>query len=129
MTVYPHLAKGIRWTARIVSGLLLGLFLAFGVGEAFSDPIAHSISSEEVVAALFLGLMLLGTITAYWRIPAGSLLLLAGYGGFAFCDGDMNLDNPFIVFPLIALLYGLAWILELKSTGRMRAAGPPPIER
>jgi hypothetical protein len=101
-----------RWTARILGGALLLLFLAFALGEGFGEKPP---SSTELTMFGCLGVMSLGVLVAYWREIIGCILLLFGYAGFAIWDRSLNLGNPFVLFPVVAILYALAW-----GSGRSR---------
>jgi hypothetical protein len=55
--------------------------------------------------------MLLGVLAAYWRTIPGCLVMIGGYIGFTLYDRDFNIDNPFIAFPIIAVIYLISWFL------------------
>lgn len=38
--------------------------------------------------------------------------MIGGYIGFTLYDKDFNIDNPFIAFPVFAVIYLLSWFLE-----------------
>jgi len=105
----------LRWTARILGVALLLFFLAFALGEGFGEK---PFSSTELTMFVFLGAMSLGVLAAYWREMIGCILVFCGYAGFAICDRSLNLDNPFVLFPVVAILYALA-----RALGRRSGAG------
>ena len=105
----------LRWTARILGGALLLFFLAFVLGEGFGQK---SLSSTELSMFVCLGAMSLGILVAYWREMIGCILIFCGYAGFAICDRSLNLDSPFVLFPVVAILYAFAW-----AAGRRSGAG------
>jgi hypothetical protein len=102
----------LRWLARILGGAILLLFLTFGLGEGFGSK---AISFKEILGFACLGIMILGVLLAYWRTLAGCFFMLAGYIGFTLYDHDYNADNPFIAFPILAIIYLLAWFLDKSA--------------
>jgi hypothetical protein len=99
----------LRWIARILGGMIVLLFLTFGLGEGLDKKPLYS---HEIGAFVCLGFMLVGVLVAYWKAIPGCLLMIGGYIGFTLYDGDFNIDNPFIAFPIITVLYLLSWILR-----------------
>jgi hypothetical protein len=93
----------------MLGGAVLLLFLVFAVGEGFGR---EPLSATETIMFVCLGTMSLGIIVAYWRELVGCLLVIGGYAGFTICDRDFNLDNPFVLFPVVVILYAFGWILS-----------------
>lgn len=102
----------LLWSARVLSVLTILMFLVFGIGEGISSPPAKGLTREELALMLALGVMIAGLVIAFWRELIGSAVVVAGYALFTVVDRDFNLDNPFIVFPVIAILYGISWMLR-----------------
>ena len=103
-------AGWIRWAARIVSGLTLGLFLVFATGEGVHGYFGDSL--VETVAGTGAIVMLVGVALAYWKTLWGCILIAIGYAGFGICEHSLLLDSPFAIFPAIVILYASAWMME-----------------
>jgi hypothetical protein len=101
--------KVIRWTARILSILLILLFLIFYLGEGPPDPKSLNSSETAMFAAVFI--MMGGLVAAFWREKAGVFLIFTGYVWFTVIEGRLDLISPFVLFPLIGLLYIAVWFI------------------
>lgn len=112
----------LRWSARIISALTILLFLVFGIGEGIGSWPAKGLTREEAALMLATGVMIAGVAIAFWRELTGAGIAVVGYALFTAVDGDFNLDNPFIAFPVIAILYGLSWMLRRPSGSPARSS-------
>lgn len=102
----------LRWTARLLSVVLVALFCVFFLGEGHPPFFALSVQTME---SSFLMLSLMGLLVA-WRYEVfGGMLGMAGCVGFYLTDfaasGYHRLPGGW-VFPLLFItpvLYLLAW--------------------
>jgi hypothetical protein len=108
MIMLQKISMILLWIARILGCMIVLLFLTFGLGEGLGKK---PLSSNEIAGFACLGFMLWGVLVAYWRTIPGCLLMIGGYIGFTLYDKDFNIDNPFIAFPVIAVIYLLSWFL------------------
>jgi hypothetical protein len=99
-----------RWTARIISALIMLLFLVFLIGEG--APKHLTTREMEMFGAL--GIMILGLILAFkWELP-GCGITIIGYAAFSLLNGNTMANTPFIAFPIAAILHLIARILNGK---------------
>ena len=100
-----------RWLARLAATAITGLFIAFLVGDGAPDP--RQLSDAELAGFGAVLFMVAGTLVAWRRDLPGALLILAGYGAFAFIDKGWP-PLPFLVYPVAAALLllsaGLRWL-------------------
>ena len=100
----------IRWFARVVSGLVVLMFLLFAFGEGL--PTLSTLSAVEKVMFICLAIALTGILVAWRWSLVGCLLIVAGYIGFVIADGHFTIANLFLLFPVIVMLYVLAWVFD-----------------
>jgi len=110
-----YLVIGIRWSARILSGVLAGVVL-FGVGRhAFGDgdlpnPFTQSPSVAFEVMGLFVSWI--GLIVAWKWEAIGAALIIIGMLVFHIIEGKLWLGQIYIVFEVAGILYLLSWQLR-----------------
>jgi hypothetical protein len=118
-TVNKHRSKPalvVRWIARILSILTIGIILLFFVGEAdFSQPV--SLSLKDVIGLLFFPLgVLIGMLVA-WRwegIGAGITVgsLVAFYLSHFLLWHGFPSGPYFALFASPGAIFGIAWLLS-----------------
>jgi len=110
----------VRWIARILSILSIGMLLLFFFGEAdFSQPF-HLSTQEWILVTFFpLGVMV-GMILGWWREGLGGLITTIGLLGFYLVDILFTGTPPggpfFLLFSLPGLLFGVIWLLERRRS-------------
>ena len=110
----------IRWTARVLSLVSIGVLLLFLVGESF-DPLR--ISPQEWVGLLFFPVVLcIGMIAAWrWELTGGAitvLSLIAFYLAEWLFSGNFPGGPYFVVFAVPGFLYLIAWACRNVFSGR-----------
>ena len=112
----------VRWTARILSILSIGILLLFLIGEGdFSEPIR--LTTEELIGLLFFPLGVVVGMVVAWRwegigaaIGIGSLL---AFYLFHFAMRQKFPSGPFfLIFALPGFLFGLSWLLSRNRGGQ-----------
>lgn len=99
----PTLSRGLRATAVVVSVGLLALFALTFVGEGPPDWAA--VTDAEIAGFVATAGMLTGLIVSWFSPLVGSVFVLGGWVAFSVIDGDLNLTNPFVLFPLVVVLH------------------------
>jgi hypothetical protein len=105
-----------RWTIRILSLLLIGLFLLIFVGETASEglPNAASLSSTEKGLFVALFIMIIGLVLCWKYYVLGPIVTLAGYILFCIIEGEL-MKGPFLMFPVVGLLFFIDGIIIQKG--------------
>lgn len=98
----------VRWVARILGILLLGLVVILAIGEAKPEHL------REMVLGNALFTILVGLVIAWKWEGLGSLLILGGFTVFAIVNGSRTLTfhplhNPFYAFLITGLLFLFCW--------------------
>ena len=110
MKKFEKISIYFRWIARIVSGLTLLMFFIFAIGEGL--PKFSTLSSNEMIMFICLAVSLAGILVSWRWSLIGCLLIFAGYVGFVIADKQITILNLFILFPIIVMLYVLAWSFD-----------------
>ena len=118
-TQTPLAAVVIRWIARILSIVSIGVLLLFFFGEAdFSQPV--QLTPREWIGLLFFpGAVVIGMIIGWWReglgggIAVGGLLVFYGWNLVAW--GSFPSGPFFVMFALPGILFGLSWLLQRQQ--------------
>ena len=106
----------IRWSARILSILSIGILLLFLVGEGdFSQPI--SLTPREWIGLLFFPLgVVIGMVVAWRWEGIGSAISIGSLLAFYLLHFAMMHRFPsgpfFLIFTLPGFLFGLSWLLS-----------------
>lgn len=100
----------------------MGLFGAFMFGEGVPD--LFQVDSLESFHFVTLIIMLIGAAIGVFREFLGSLVIAIGYFLFTSIEGDFGVGTPFAAFPVISVLYLIAWLFTAKK----KKAVPPPKE-
>ena len=110
------LAVFVRWAARILSILSIGVLLLFLIGGGdFSQPI--SLTTEEMVGLLFFPLgVVIGMVVAWRWEGVGAAISIGSLLAFYLFHFTMQQKFPggpsFLIFALPAFLFGLSWLLS-----------------
>jgi hypothetical protein len=108
--------REIRWTARILSALFIGVFLPFFIGETFfQGPQAHRppMTGNAILQLSIMGVCLLALSLAWrWELLGGTAALTA-YIVLAFVNSEV-LILPLFLVPLTALLFIACWWVGRK---------------
>jgi hypothetical protein len=105
----------VRWFARAVSVLSIGLLLLFFIGEGFSP---HGIATREWIGLLFFPFgVVVGIAVAWKREVLGSLLSIGSLAGFylvygLLLSGRLPRGYAFAAFTSPAFLFLLTWLIE-----------------
>jgi hypothetical protein len=95
------LELGLRWTARVLSALLIGIVLLIFIGEGGPNPFKLS-ATEAVQMTLFLATCA-GLVTA-WRWPlVGGLISLVGISLFFAVEMALTGQLPRGLFPFMPI--------------------------
>jgi hypothetical protein len=110
---------GIHWIARILSLLIISLFIFFLIAHLLSDLPNDSLQWEllnekEKIQFIFIGLGLFGLVIG-WMKPlwGGTLAMIC-----IFCISwinPMTLTSPFLIIGIVALLYIITGLLALRK--------------
>ena len=119
MKLFGIICGCFRWTARIVSGLTVLMFLAFFIGEGVSAP--SYLATSEIVMFIGLAAALIGLLVSWRWTLVGCLLALVGYTVFSIGDKKFHLASPFSIFLIVVALYAITWIFDRLSTRHIEA--------
>ena len=104
----------VRWLARLSSGFLFLLIIAFIFGDGLPD--AGKFSFTELLMYVCFLVLLTGLITGWFRELLGSIIIIFGFLGFwivnIIFNGVFWLGWLFLIFPLSACLFFLNWKLK-----------------
>ena len=130
-----HLAKRMRWAARIIGLTAAGFSLLMIIGSTVAEVLAEGwnpIDANIVVGSLMgiLGAIgLAGCIVSWWRERLASILLVLTAIGFGIHIGLFAGRNHFLVwlmmgFPYLiaSVLFFYSWRLSGKTLGKQKAA-------
>lgn len=102
----------IRWIARVLSVLLIMLFVTMSFGERVPSP--WILTPPEKYAFLALFVMLAGLVSALrWEL-IGGILILVGYALFALVNQEIIISWAFTLFPVAGILFLLSWALSRR---------------
>jgi hypothetical protein len=114
-----------RWTARVLSLLILGFWGFFIVAHIFgnAEPAPRPLGVVDYLGFLCMGMWLGGLVIAWKSELLGGLVALAGIGTFAFFNPRV-LSFPGTLVPIDAILFLVsAWLHRWGSSGWMEG-GP-----
>jgi hypothetical protein len=116
------LASVIRWIARVLSALTVIFMVRMGIGEGLPRP--SELTSTEQMMWVGLIVMMIGALAAWkWEV-AGAVVIFAGFGVKWYAYGEYP-AAWYSLFPLVGLLYLIAWMLEHKPVA---AAATAPVQ-
>lgn len=115
-----------RWLARLAATAMTALFITFLVREGAGDP--RELTDQEIGEFGALLVMVIGTLIAWRRDLIGALVILAGYGAFAWLEHGWP-PLPFAVYPAAAALLLLSallrWLRRRQAPGSASPADQP----
>ena len=121
-----HLAKRMRWAARVI-GLIITVFGAtMLIGEAISEFLAQGFVTTSIEGGLLvmIGLVALaGCVMSWWRdLPAGILLVITS-AGLSIHIGIFAGRNHFMVWSMLGVPYLVAGVLLINAWQLSRHKG------
>ena len=107
----------LRWTARLLSIISIGIILLFAIGEGF-NPIKFT--TQELVLGLFFPLgVCFGMITAWKWEGLGGVITISSLLLFYLVQKNTSTGFPsgpaFIVFAFPGFLFLLLWFWRIKG--------------
>ena len=114
----PHLAKRMRWTARIICLIVTVFGATMLIGEAISEFLAQGFITTSVEGGLLvmIGLVALaGCVMSWWRDLPASILLVATSAGLGVHIGIFAGRNHFMAWSILGLPYLVAGVLLINA--------------
>ncbi len=105
-----------KWSARILGGLAVLIFIVFLFGEGLSD-LMNSYSGHQTSMLLLIGFAILGYLFAWFREREGGLVLIISgiiIGLNLFYSGGMKGFAFILVYSLPAIITGALFLLAEK---------------
>ena len=107
--------NGVRWTARILGGLVAAFLLPFLIGGGESG----AITAADAVALTAIVIMVIALVVGWFREGVAATMLLAGYAVLAIAQGRLVPAPPFLLFPILGLMFAFcAWTSWKAGTGQ-----------
>ena len=97
----------LRWTARTIGIVLLGIIVAFAIGEGVPNPLRGSV--PEGLCHVGLLTMIAGQFLAWRWEGIGSFLILGGLAVFAIVNHGVPLNIVFGPWLVTGLMYLICW--------------------
>ena len=117
-----HLAKRMRWTARIIGLFAAGFTLAMLIGETVAEVLTgtwETTSQADIIQGSLIGVLgvigLAGCIVSWWRERLASILLVLTAIGFGIHIGLCAGRNHFLAWLMIGFPYLVASVLFFTS--------------
>ena len=114
----PHLAKRMRWAARVISLIITVFGATMLIGEAISEFVVQGFITTSVEGGLLvmIGLVALaGCVVIWWRDLPASILLVVTSAGLGVHISIFAGRNHFIVWSILGLPYLIASMLLFIS--------------
>ncbi|MBA7481246.1 hypothetical protein ES707_16716 [subsurface metagenome] len=114
----PHLAKRMRWAARIICLIVTVVGATMLIGEAISEFLAQGFITTSVEGGLLvmIGLVALaGCVMSWWRDLLASILLVATSVGLGVHIGICAGRNHFLAWSILGLPYLVAGVLLINA--------------
>lgn len=103
-----HTTKILRWTARILSLLMILLTLIFAIGEALTEP--HPNAEPTPVFNYLWGFLMLGGLALAWKWElTGALISLIGFIGVGIVNPGALMKPGMYFFAIPAILFLYCW--------------------
>ena len=103
----------LKWSARILSILLVVLFLLFLIGEGVPGSTGLTLIETAMFSALFV--VFLGFVLAWIRELAGGILSLAGFIVFLILEGDLEVGVLLSAMALPSILFIISGMLKRRE--------------
>jgi hypothetical protein len=105
-----------RWIARIISAIVVALFLLIFIGEiseSYRSASSNTITSFDTLQLTLMCLGVFGLIAAWiWELYGGILAFLAFLG--LFIIHPSIIVSPLIIYPLNALVFMILWWFRFR---------------
>ena len=114
----PHLAKRMRWVARVICLIVTVFGATMLIGEAISEFLAQGFITTSVEGGLLvmIGLVALaGCVMSWWRDIPASIPLVATSAGLGVHIGIYAGRNHFLVWSMLGLPYLVAGVLLINA--------------
>ena len=114
----PHLAKRMRWAARIICLIVTVFGATMLIGEAVTEFISQGFVTTSIEGGLLImiGLVALaGCVIIWWRDLPASILLVVTSAGLGVHIGIFAGRNHFMVWSILGLPYLIASMLLFIS--------------
>ena len=114
----PHLAKRMRWAARIICLIVTVFGATMLIGEAVTEFISQGFVTTSIEGGLLvmIGLVALaGCVIIWWRDLPASILLVVTSAGLGVHIGIFAGRNQIIVWSILGLPYLVASMLLFIS--------------
>ncbi len=113
------LINAIRWVARILSLISIGIVLLFFIGEGSISEFAKLTIGEWILILFFpIGLMI-GLFVSWWKELIGGIIAVGSIILFNIIDnilsGKLKLEFEFLVFAIPGILFILYWYLKNRN--------------
>jgi serine/threonine protein kinase/predicted esterase len=107
VAILPAWIRWTRWTARILSTLILLMAVSFILAEGLPPFITQpgGVQLTSVGSAL----VLLGLIVGWWREGPAALLIAGGWTLIRVSENQFRITTPLEILPLVALLFAVVW--------------------
>ena len=113
----PGAATACRWSARIISTLLIGVIAAMAIGEGMPNPFTHALSPMERLGFAGLALIVLGFLAGWrWELAGG----IASIVGVCMVFGPTMVNGRITLFIAALLVPG-----ALYMASHLLRCGPP----
>ena len=113
-----HLAKRMRWAARIICLIVTVFGATMLIGEAINEFLAQGFITTSVEGSLLvmIGLVALaGCVMSWWRDLPASILLVATSAGLGVHIGIFAGRNHFLAWSILGLPYLVAGVLLINA--------------
>jgi len=116
----PMMQILVKWLARVLSLLSIGVMLLFAFGEGLN---LLRLSGEEAILFVLFPLgVSLGMLVAWWRELAGGILSVACFALFYvvhfILSGGLPRGPFFFLFTLPGLIFLISWMLSRRLENR-----------
>ncbi len=117
-------ATACRWSARIISTLLIGIIAALAIGEGMPNPFSHALSPIERFGFAGLALIALGFLAGWrWELAGG----IASIVGVCMVFGPTMVNGRITWFIAALLVPGALYMAShLLRCGPPTASGDRP---
>ena len=122
----PHLAKRMRWAARIICLIVTVFGATMLIGEAVTEFISQGFVTTSIEGGLLvmIGLVALaGCVIIWWRDLPASILLVVTSAGLGVHIGIFAGRNHFMVWSILGLPYLVAGVLLINAWRLLKHKG------
>ena len=110
-----NIIKNLRWTIRILSGILILFFLFMFMGETIfpaESLNSNPLSTDAIVQLLVFGIIMIGLGIAWKRELTGGIIALSAYVLLIIINTNV-LQFPLVLFyPVTAILFIVLWAVS-----------------